>query len=264
MGLKAGPGLRVPRQSSTLAAASLPHTSSMPSHRCQWMVQCPAPTASPGGRNGAPEADRCLISRSITECAILPSLNFVDRGNLKGIIRFYELFNQLFLFCIASVCRPPSKQRNHPSVGIAKKVQQAQVTASAQTGPRYLLDQRCYSKRAITGEGIAPTAPQGWARMAVDTAASFHPRSGHLSSSHCTLPLSSTQRARVQEKQGDEAVRAQPAPGRQELPGCEVPAQPGTTPRALHVSSHLLQWPAGTPPWWRTPGPLVGRRTAMK
>lgn len=62
----------------------------------------------------------------------------------------------------------------------------------------------------------------------------------------------------------DKAVRAQPLPGRQELPECELPAQPGRAPQALHVSAHLLQWPAGTPLLWRMPGPSVGRRTATK
>lgn len=59
-------------------------------------------------------------------------------------------------------------------------------------------------------------------------------------------------------------MRAQPAPGRQELPGHELPTQLDRTPRFFHVSAHLLQWPVGTPRWWRTPGPSVGRRTAMK
>jgi len=57
-----------------------------------------------GRQERSPEADCCLISRPITEFSYSSTPRFCGQKQSQRDLRFYELFNQLSLFCTASVC----------------------------------------------------------------------------------------------------------------------------------------------------------------
>jgi len=93
-------------------------------------------------------------------------------------------------------------ETNDPSVDVAKESPACSNDGICLDGTQPASRSKMLFKGEITGEGITPAASQGWARMAMDTDASFHP---HLSSSHHTLPLCSPETSwdRVQEKQSE-------------------------------------------------------------